>query len=74
MIIDGKITNPLIKRVNSSDPNSTKRIDDITFEDTVVIRKKSDMDLEGKVIKINAISTYDMIKNFYPEDEYEIYI
>lgn len=74
MIIDGKITNPLIKRVNSSDPNSTKRIDDITFEDTVVIRKKSGMDLEGKVIKINAISTYDMIKNFYPEDEYEIYV
>lgn len=67
---DWKITNPLIKRVG---PGFEKGINDITFEDTVVIRKKGFEGL-GEVVKINSIQKYDKVKHFYPENEYEIYV
>ena len=59
----GKITNPLINLVD---------IDDIVFEDTVVIREKGSI-LPGRVMKIRDPKDLDELRNFVSYNKYEIY-
>jgi hypothetical protein len=61
--IDGKITNPLINLVD---------IDDVVFEDTVVIREKGSLK-EGVIIKITDASTLDNLRNFTDFNKYDVY-
>jgi hypothetical protein len=47
-------------------------MDDIQFEDTIVIRQKGSA-LPGKVIKIRDAQTLDEIRNSIAINKYEIY-